>query len=209
MGNRACLTVVVLALLLAALPCAADDGKVEEPATGISFQTAGPDGMVLLGVGVRKKMVFNVYAAALYVDAAALARETEHSTAAERVNKAVWTGWVPRVMLMHFVRDVPADKVREAFRESLANNMTVEDFNAEKAGIEEFLNGVSDVKKGEVFTFRSSGEDMRILQGKKEIFNRSGRKLMAGMWGSWFGKKPICPKLKKDLISRAAEVLGR
>jgi len=203
------MTVVASLFLSVPQPAEAEDGDVKEPATGIAFATTGPDGMALLGVGVRKKMVFNVYAAALYVDAAALAKVVGNEGKADSVNQAVWSSQTPRVMLMHFVRDVPADKVREAFRESLTNNMTKDDYAAEKEGIDTFLQGVTDVRKGEVFTFRTAGTKIVVLQGKKKIFDRASRRLMAGMWGSWFGNSPICPQLKKDLIRRAAEVLGK
>ena len=209
MGNRAGLTLVFLVLLAFACPASADDGAVKEPATGLSFAKAGPDGMALLGVGVRKKMVFNVYAAALYVDAAALAKEVGDDRKPDRVNRAVWTSGLPRVMLMHFVRDVPSDKVKEAFRESLVNNMTADDYAAEKEGIDAFLEGVSDVRKGEIFTFRTSGQKVVVLQNGKKLFDRSSRRRVGGMWGSWFGSRPVCPTLKKDLISRAAEVLEK
>ncbi|MBM4353939.1 MAG: hypothetical protein FJ109_09135 [Deltaproteobacteria bacterium] len=209
MGNRACLIVVALLVASVPLPAAAQDEKVKEPATGIEFACTGQDHMALLGVGVRKKMVFNVYAGALYVDGAALAKEVGGDGSAARVTRAVWTSGVPRIMLMHFVRDVPADKVREAFRESLSGNMTEDDYAGEKESIDEFLAGVVDVRKGDVFTFRTSGPEVVVFHGKKKIFAKSSRRLVAGMWGSWFGSKPVCPELRKNLVGRSAQVLGK
>ena len=59
--------ILVLALVVA-VPALADAAeKVKEPSTGIEFDATLDGGYELLGVGVRKKLTFKIYATALYV----------------------------------------------------------------------------------------------------------------------------------------------
>ncbi len=183
----------------------ADTSK--EAATGVEFATVVSDGLVLLGVGVRKKLVFNVYAAALYVDADEL-REAVGDKGIEGVNQVVHTSGIRRRMILHFVRDVPADKIRAAFRNSLESNMSAKDYAAEAARIDTFLASCTDVKAGELFEFESKGDFVRVTLRGQTIFKAGSRRLMRGMWGSYFGKRPINEALRKALLQRSSEVLG-
>lgn len=180
--------------------------SVKEPATGVAFvQTL--DGLELMGVGVRKMLVVNVYAAALYVDPAGF-KEAVGAKGAKGANRALHRGHFNRRMLLHFVRKVPAKKIREAFRDSLIHNMSEEDYAAEKANIDTFLAACGDVGKGEVFEFETRGNRVTVTLRGKTIFKSKSRRLVKGMWGSYFGKRPINEKLRKSLLKGAGALLG-
>ncbi len=201
------LLILIATLLLAsASPAPAGEG-LKESATGVLFPLTSDDGLQLLGVGVRKKLVFNVYAGALYVDADGLAKAVGDK-GAKGANKAVHRGRFQRRMLLHFVRDVPAAKIREAFKDSLVHNMSKEDFAAEEKNIEEFLESCTDVKKGQVFQFESRNDRVVVKLAGRTTFDRTSRRLVVGMWGSYFGKRPVDDSLRKGLLRRAAELLG-
>ena len=203
MGRAA--IVMLLVFAGASLAAAGDDGKVKEPVTGVSFAAVDPDGLGLLGVGVRKKLVFNVYAGALYVEVAAMAAGLE-SLAEEKLFHAVIHGEFKKRIVMHFVRDVGADRVRDNFAESLRNNMTEEDYAAEKEDMERFLAAVKEVKEGEEFELVTRGREIRVKQGGALLFEASSVRLARGMWACWFGKKPVDETLRGALVSRAAEL---
>lgn len=200
-------TLILLMVTLCLPALAADGDSVKEAATGVSFSLVSKDGLVLMGTGVRKKLVFNVYAAALYVSADGLKNEAADA-GMESLNKAVRTGALKRRLLLHFVRDVPAEKVRRAFRDSLVHNMSTADYEAEEKNIEDFLAKCPDIKKGKVFSLSTSGNTTRIMLGFDHLYTTSSRRLSKGLWGSYFGERPICEKLRKGLLSGGADIIG-
>lgn len=206
MERRKSVVIAVLAtILLADVSVMAE--TVKESSTGVEFASESADGLVLLGVGVRKKLVFNVYAAALYVDAAEFAEALDDKGAAG-ANRVVHRSGIKRRMILHFVRDVPAEKIRTAFRNSLESNMSAGDYAAESARIDTFLASCTDVKKGELFVFESKGDFVKVKLRGKTIFKAGSRRLMRGMWGSYFGKRPINETLRKNLLKRSSNLLN-
>jgi hypothetical protein len=204
---RPAVAALLLSLLLAP-PCLATE-KIKEPASGVEFDATDRDGLKLLGAGVRRMMVFNVYALALYVPGDKLEKELGGKTDPESLYRAVIYGTFKKRALLHFVRGIGGDKVRDAFRASLEGNMAAEDLAAEKATLERFYDimasgGVSD---GDVFEFVTEGSKVRVTKGSKEIFSADTVRLARGLWMGWFGANPVCPKLKAALVSRVKEVV--
>lgn len=133
------LTVAVA--LLASTVLADDERPLVEPETEVSFPARlTPPGAAegaapqhLLGVGVREKWVFDVYAIGLYVDPPAVhrrvgaaleaaaapgARETAAEVADRRLGELNHAA-VPRTLQLVMVRDVDAEDMREAFEDVL------------------------------------------------------------------------------------------
>jgi hypothetical protein len=179
----------------------------KEAATGIEFAAETSDGLALLGTGVRKKLVFNVYAAALYVDLEGFVEAIGEKGTSE-ANRVVHRSGIRRRMILHFVRNVPAAKIRAAFRYSLEANMSAKDYAAESGKIETFLASCTDVNKGDLFLFESKGDRVKVKLRGQTIFKAGSRRLMRGMWGSYFGKSPINEKLRQGLLRRSGEFLG-
>ena len=200
--------VSLIFVFLSLLPAAsrAEDGKVMEPSTGVQFE-AELDGLSLIGVGVRSILVFDVYAAGLYVDAAGMDEYLKASKKKNLYNAVVYGGFKKR-MILHFVRSADADKIRGAFREALEANMTREELDQEKDNIERFLAACEGgVKDGQRFEFVATGRKVKILQAGDAIFETDSVTLTRGMWKGWFGSEPVQEDLKAALVSRCAEVL--
>ncbi len=196
---------IAVTILLVTAPATGEEFK--EEATGVKFASETSDGLVLLGTGVRKKLVFNVYAAALYVDAKGFADAVGEKGVSE-ANRVVHRSGIKRRMILHFVRDVPAAKIRGAFRGSLEANMSDDDYAAESERIETFLASCTDVKKGDLFVFESNGDRVKVKLRGKTFFKAGSRRLMRGMWGSYFGKRPINEKLRQGLLTRSSVLIG-
>ena len=194
----------ILAMVLAA-PVAADAGEnVKEPATGISFSVED-GGYALLGVGVRKKLVFNIYAAALYVkvpDALEPLREGKTPYA------PIIYGAFPRKMIMHFVRNVPGAKAKETFRSNLDRVMTAAERGQCVEDRKRYLDSMGgDIKKGQRFVLDYRNNRIRAWLGKKMIYETSNRVLIRGIFRIWYGPEPLSDDLKQGLVSRLNSVI--
>lgn len=196
---------ICLALALLGNVAVAEQSMVKEPATGVEFPETR-EGLRLLGVGVRKKLVFKVYAAALYVSLDGLKATIEDRKPAS-LYKAVRYGPFRKLMVLHFVRDVPANKVRDTFEHALRANMPEKDWKSEKKHIDAFLARCVDVKKGQTYVLRTTGGKISISLDEKVLFEVDSIKLAWGMWGGWFGKHPASESLRAELVSRAELVL--
>jgi hypothetical protein len=180
--------------------------QVKEPATQVEFAAKSADGgLSLLGVGVRTKTMFNVkvYAAALYVTDSAvegpLAVHKGKTTTPAFFKDLTWGDFKKRIVL-HFVREVTADQVRGAFKESLTT--------ADKAKVEAFVAAFGDTKVGQEYVLDwAPGGTLEITalgQPKPPIADKA---FAAAVFGIWLGEKPIQEELKRALVSRAGEVL--
>lgn len=213
-------TLSVLALLLAAVapvPAAAD--QVTEPATGHKFETERlVDGRpyLLLGTGVRSKFGFKVYAMALYVDAAqarsafpelvarAGGRDRAHLMAGNQAQTFVAGGPFGKLAVMHFMRDVGADKIRESFEDALKAERSDKAPADVRTAAQQFI-GLFDreLKKGQEIILKTS-PDGRIeveIAGQKKAGPQNPRLLQA-VWNIWLGPHTISNDLRRGLVER-------
>jgi len=178
--------------------------EVNEPRTGVSFPVK-EDGMTLLGVGVRTKtfLKVKVYAAGFYVaDAAlagALAVHRGRTGTPAFYRDLVW-GDFPKAIVMKFVRDTTASQIRDAFYEALPS--------VDRARLDLFASHFGTPRKGDTVVVRwaPGGVIQTTAAGvvKPPIADKA---FAAAVFGIWLGEKPIQEDLKRDLVSRAAEVL--
>ncbi len=103
MLKKIILTIVVL-LVVVTGSYGVEIGGVELAET----MKLGNEELVLNGYGLRKKFMFKVYAAGLYL----LAKQTD--------NKAVQVANDPQVLVMKYRRGIPIQKIRGVFYESFA-----------------------------------------------------------------------------------------
>jgi Chalcone isomerase-like len=207
------------ALTLAAPPAHAED--ITEPATGHAF-AAARDGMLLMGTGVRKKFVVKVYAMALYVDEAAAkqafpalvsragGRDRGKLLASDHAQAFVMWGQFPKLGILHFVRDVDAEKIRGAYQESLEDELSDKAPPDMKKAAEGFVAAFDvDVKSGQEIQIRSGADGkitISIAGQKREL--PANPKLARAVWGIWLGAKPISKDMRASLVDRI-ELLGK
>lgn len=150
---------------------------------------AGGQSLVLNGAALRKKAVFKVYVAGLYLPA-------KNPDA-----NAILAADDPRELRMQFVRDVGKDKMCEAWDESLKNNTP--DADAQLQGeFKELCGWMQDLKKGDVMSFTylpATGTTVAIAgQTKGSI---AGKPFADALFKSWIGPKPGPGEgFKKDLL---------
>jgi len=145
--------------------------------------------MVLNGLALRKKVIFKVYVAGLYLPAK------------ENNSEKILAADGPRCTVMHFVRSVDAGKINEAWFDGLEANTP--DHSPElKKQFDTLASLMEDLKDGEklVFTYQPGvGTEVKI---KGTIKGTLGDKAFAdALFSCWIGKKPgPGEKFKKGLL---------
>lgn len=168
------LTLLALAGSLAAAPADTTYNDVKLPGT---VQVAGHT-LVLNGVALRKKAVFKVYVAGLYL----LAKSNDAD--------AVLAADAPRRLVMQFLRDVGKDKMCEAWDEALANNTP----NASaqlKAEFVTLCGYMEDIKKEQQFVFTyvpGTGTEVSVAGVAKGTI--AGKDFADALYKAWIGPKP-------------------
>lgn len=226
-------TGILAVLFILAVPAPraeAGPPTLKEPETGRRFAAEKIlDGKrhVCLGVGVREFLVFDVYAAAFYVErdrgrkafASFLGRHGSKFRAPggydySKIYKSVklydWIYWgrFNRVMDTVFVREVAGKKAAENFRKVLKGNLG--DLNAPdvKKDVARFLAMASkDFKKNTrmVVHFHANG-GMRVTFSDRPSMSLQNPKVARAMLGSWFGRKPISTSLRRSLVRRIRQL---
>lgn len=180
-------------ILYAAILAAFATGATAAELAGVSLpdneQVAGEE-LVLNGLGLREKAWIDVYVGALY-----LPETTDTAEAAINMQG-------PSRMVMHFVRDVPADKIVDGWKDGFRNNNEkavveglgdrIETFNAFFTDeIKEGEAVVLDYVPGEGTKVSIAGEEKGVIEG--EDFNSALRAV-------WLGPKPPSRSFQKGLL---------
>lgn len=182
----AALAVTVAAASAQAQPVELEGVKLEPAA-----QVAGA-ALQLNGVGLRKRAIFKVYVAGLYVpqksaDAAALLSQKG-----------------PRRISITMLRDVDADSFSGALNDGLRANHTEAQVAAFKSQIDTLnanLKAVGEAKKGDVIHFEylpESGTRVTV-NGQPRGSVIPGEDFFAAVLRIWIGDKPVDADLKKGL----------
>jgi hypothetical protein len=150
--------------------------------------TVGEKTLKLNGMGVRKKFIFKVYVAGLYLQAPS------------KDAAAILAADAPRLIQMRYVRDVGKDKIAEAFREGFQNNAP--DLAAkQKAAIDKMIASVPDVKDGETMSFTYvTGQGTTLNCAGKDLFAAEGKEFADAVFALWLGPKPPSEDLKSGLL---------
>jgi hypothetical protein len=197
--------------------------KVKEPATGVELDAQKTDGgktYTLVGLGVRKKFGFKVYAMGLYVEnvdgkrafpsLATKAGGTDKAklTSGDRAQSFIVWGGFGKLAIMHFVRDVGADKVREAFESGLSEELSDKASPDLREATQNFLKLVDrDLKSGDEIEIKTNNEGrLELSIGGQAKGGVTNAKLARAIWNVWLGSKPVTADLKADLVNRIDEL---
>jgi hypothetical protein len=159
---------------------------------GVAMPTtrqASGEELVLNGMALRKKAIFKVYVAGLYLPA--------KSSDAD----AILAADAPRLLVMRFVRGVEARKICEAWNESLAANTP--DASAKlKQHFATLCRWMEDVEDGEQFAFTYlPGQGTRVEVKGREKGTITGKEFADALFKSWIGPKPgPGEEFKRDLL---------
>ena len=178
--------------LLAAL-VAATGGQAAEVA-GVrlpdSIDVAGQR-LVLNGAGLRTRMFFKVYVAALYLPArSASAADVVGANAPRRVN-------------LHLLREVGADSLVKALREGVAQNHAAAEVAALAPRLDQLeasMRGIGAGRAGDVISLDFSVTGVEVAYNGQPRGGVPDAALARALLRVWLGEQPVDPALKKALL---------
>jgi hypothetical protein len=195
--NKYKLNQILAPLLLVLLPftaVAAEVGGVKLPDT-VRITDAGPE-LVLNGAGLRTRLMFRVYAGALYLPKkSAVASAIINDAGAKRV-------------MMHMLRDVPADQFADALEDGLKNNNAAEELAKLEAQVKQLravFDAVKVAKSGDVILIdylpgSVSGSSTRVTINGSVKTTIAGEEFNRALLRVWLGDKPADNDLKKGML---------
>lgn len=199
------LSAVILATFaLAAAPSRA--AEVREPRSGVAFPDHR-DGMTLLGTGLRTKtfLKVKVYAIGLYVSDAALKgplAKYRGRTSDPAFYRELATGDFPKQFVMVFVRDATAGQVRDGFYEALPT--------IDRKRLDVFSAGFGAPRKGDAYVLRwAPGGTLETTAAGQQKPPIAEPDFTRAVFSIWLGEKPLQEDIKREIVARAEQVLGR
>lgn len=197
MRRLASTTVAALAALAFGTAGIAQD--VVEPRSGAKFAPKSGD-LTLTGVGLRTKtfLKVKVYAIGLYVADVALAGPlAAHKGKAKTATfyKDLLAGDFPKELRLQFLRDLSAEQIQGAFRETLAG--------ADKAKVEAFVSYFGELKTGqECVLHHAPGGTLETQVAGAARLPIADKAFTAAVFSIWLGDKPIQDDIKADLAKQ-------
>ena len=167
--------VALMLVVLLCIPVFAGELKgVKMPDT---LTIEGKD-LVLNGMALRKKVIFKVYVAGLYLP--------QKESDADKIFKSDGH----RHMVMHFVRGVGAGKINGAWMEGLEDN-TPNASPALKKQFDELCGLMEDVEDGEQIVFSYIPEKGTLVKVKgKDKGTLAGKPFADALFACWIGPEP-------------------
>ena len=211
---------VLAAWLLAAAGALAFAGEIVDESTGQKFApghqvaNAGKTyDLSCVGTGVRKKMVIKVYALGFYVENAyrqqlAAKWKAQVPKAADLEDQAAFFQSLVkdvycRQFEMKFVREVDAEKIRDAFTEGLENNLPQMKQQPELAAAAKKFVGwfQGTIAEGDrlVITLFPDGT-ITATHNDKPLGTMQDAALVPGVTGIWMGKECISETLRAGAV---------
>ena len=165
--------------------------KVDETAQ------VGGNALVLNGAGIRTKMVFKVYVAALYL--------TQKQTDAN----AVISDTGNKRVSMHFLRELSSEALLKGMNEGFTDNNSAAEMAAIEPQMKLFRNmmtSAKEVKKGDmiVLDFTSAGTQVNI--NGKSLGQVEGVAFNQALLRVWLGGNPVDVSLKKAMLGQQAPI---
>ena len=178
----------VLALLSLATPAVRDVYGVQVPESVF----AGGKLLFLNGTGLRKKAIFKVYVASLYLEKAPDQdpRSVVDSDQVKRVD-------------MGMLRDLDRGKIVEAVREGFEKNSR-EQMPKLQERLDRFVEQIPDLKEGQRLTITySPGQGTSVVVGEGEARTRiEGKDFADALFRVWLGDHPVDSDLKDRMLGR-------
>jgi hypothetical protein len=185
-------------LLLASLPLFAVE-LVGVPGSNTHFTTTmdltigdKPAHLLLTGVAVRQKYLFNVYSIGSYVVEGAPVHNAEELATID----------VAKQLHLVMERDVKGGDIAEAFLIAIRQNYPIPAFNDEVNRFVEQMREL-DLKKGDnIYLTHQPGIGLRCLVIGKGDFTIDNPEFSRAIWDIYLGKNNIGDGIKKGLSSR-------
>jgi len=150
----------------------------------------GGKGLILNGLGLRKKFVVKVYVAGLYLE--------QKSSDADAIMKAE----ARKQIVMHFLHNASKSQMADAFEESFQNN-SPDAVKTCKAEIGQLLAALEPVKEGDkmVFTYVPGKGTTLAINGTDKLTIATPA-FAPVLLSVWLGPKPPNADLKKGMLGQ-------
>ncbi|MGB7816183.1 MAG: chalcone isomerase family protein [Methylotenera sp.] len=161
--------------------------KVDEAAK------VGGNALVLNGAGVRTKMMFKVYVAALYLTQK---QADANAVLGDSGNKRV---------SMHFLRELSAEKLLHAMDEGFtANNSAAEmaAIDTQMKAFRQMMTSAKEVKEGDVILLDYTAAGTQVSLNGKVLGQVEGEAFNHALLRVWLGGHPVDASLKKAMLGQ-------
>ncbi len=164
------------------------EGQKFEPTVQVGGQTLN-----LNGVGLRRRAIFKVYVAGLYVP-------QKSTNAAALINDKG-----ARRISLRMLRDVDADSFIDSFNDGLKNNLGEAQLTALKPQMDALtatLKSIGEAKKGDAidFDYTPDGGTRISVNGQPRGNPIPGAEFFSAVLRIWLGEKPADESLKKGML---------
>jgi hypothetical protein len=192
MSARGVISLAVLSCFcLAGIP-----GAIAAEVSGVTMAdtaTVASKPVVLNGIGMRCKHLviacIDVYVGGLYLEKKSSdANQILNSTENKRVR-------------MQFVRDVGADKIREAFVEGFEKSCT-KNCEEHRKSLDQFLGRIPDIKDKGTMDFDFTKDSIEFTINDKKIGVVKGAEFARLMLMTWLGDHPPTDELKSAMLGK-------
>ena len=152
-----------------------------------SVQLGGKE-LLLNGLGTRKATMFKVkvYVMGLYL--------SEKRAGA----KAIIQSDEPKRIIMQFVRDVEAKKIRDGWQAGFEKNAL--DAAALQTKIDQFNSAMDNMKSGDRIILDFTGEQVDVFVNDQQKTTITGSDFQRGLLSVWLGPKPPNKDLKQGIL---------
>jgi tetratricopeptide (TPR) repeat protein len=171
---------------------------------------------VLTGASFRSVIGFTVYGVGMYVEEEPARRaypklvqkaggtDLNLLRARDLAQNFVVLGEFGKMGLMYFVRNVAADKIRDAYRGVLQDNLKPSANPQLRQQTQEFLALFDrDMKSGEELAVGTTTEGkIFVAVGAIKKDGPQSPTLAIDLWNLWLGQKPLSKELKQGLVER-------
>ena len=153
----------------------------------------GGNALVLNGAGIRTKMVFKVYVAALYL--------TQKQTDAN----AVISDTGNKRVSMHFLRELSAEALLKGMNEGFTDNNNAAEMAAIEPQMKQFRDMMTTakvVKKGDLIVLDFTTAGTQVVINGKSLGVVEGGAFNQALLRVWLGAKPVDASLKKAMLGQ-------
>ena len=178
---------ILLALTFSAQALEVKGIKIDETAQ------VGSSNLVLNGAGLRTKMMFKVYAGALYL---AQKQTDANAVINDHGNKRI---------AMHFLRDVSSEQLLEGMNEGFADNNTQSEMTSIDAQMKLFqkmMVSAKEVKEGDVILLDCTSVGTQVSLNGRLLGKIDGELFNQALLRVWLGDHAVDTNLKKALLGQ-------
>ncbi|HZV53328.1 MAG TPA: chalcone isomerase family protein [Rhodocyclaceae bacterium] len=176
---------MLVAAMLAASPLYAAE------VAGVRIEERTKADLVLNGAGLRSRLFFKVYVAALYTT-------KKTTSAAELIDSRE-----PRRIAMHMLRELDADALIGALKDGLRQNHGESELAVLKTDIDQLENimrSIGSARPGDVIAIDFSTDGTAISFNGQPRGNIAGTAFGRALLKVWLGEKPVDTGLKQALL---------